>query len=53
MHFGFAVSLFMALVAIVGVFVFIPFVSPYVFWLAVAAYSPREHAQVMTAIQNW
>jgi hypothetical protein len=38
MHFGFTVSLIMALLATVAVFVFIPFVSPRAFWLAVAAY---------------
>ena len=38
MHFGFAISLIMALAATIGVFVFIPFVSAYAFWLAVAAW---------------
>jgi hypothetical protein len=38
LHFFFALSLIMAVASIVGVFVFIPLVSAYAFWIAVAAY---------------
>jgi hypothetical protein len=38
MHFGFAISLALALLAIVGLFVEIPFVSSYAFWVMTAAY---------------
>jgi hypothetical protein len=38
MRFGFAFSLIMALLAIVSVFVYIPMISEYAFWVAVAAY---------------
>jgi hypothetical protein len=38
MSFGFIFSLILALVAIVSVFVFIPLVSEYAFWFALAAY---------------
>jgi hypothetical protein len=36
--FGFALSLIMVGFAVVGVFIFIPFVSNYAFWVVVAAY---------------
>ena len=38
MRFGFAFSLIMAMLAIVSVFVYIPMISEYAFWVAVAAY---------------
>ena len=38
MKFGFALSLIMVGFAVVGVFIFIPFVSNYAFWVVVAAY---------------
>lgn len=38
MSFGFVFSLILALLAIVSVFIWIPFVSEYAFWVAVAAY---------------
>jgi hypothetical protein len=38
MSFGSFVSLVMTLLAIVSVFVFIPLVSDYAFWIAVGAY---------------
>ena len=38
MNFGFAASVVLMGFAIVGVFVDIPFVSNYAFWIAVAAY---------------
>ena len=38
MSFGSAISLIMTLLAIVSVFIFIPLVSEYAFWIAVAAY---------------
>ena len=38
MNFGFIASLVLAILAIVGVFINIPFVSQYAFWVAVAAY---------------
>ncbi|XSG81261.1 MAG: hypothetical protein ACPW61_09230 [Methyloligella sp. ZOD6] len=34
----FFISLILAILAVVGVFVAIPFVSAYAFWVAVAAY---------------
>jgi hypothetical protein len=37
-NFGFIFSLILALVAVTGVFIEIPFVSNYAFWFAVAAY---------------
>jgi hypothetical protein len=36
--FSFALSLVMVGFAVVGVFIFIPFVSNYAFWVVVAAY---------------
>ena len=38
MRFGFPFSLIMAMLAIVSVFVYIPMISEYAFWVAVAAY---------------
>ncbi len=38
MSFGSVISLVMTLLAIVSVFVFIPLISEYAFWIAVAAY---------------
>ena len=38
MRFGFAFSLIMAMLAIVSVFIYIPMISEYAFWVAVAAY---------------
>jgi hypothetical protein len=38
MRSGFVFSLILALFAIVSVFVFIPLVTEYAFWVAVAAY---------------
>lgn len=38
MNFGFALSLILAGFAVVGVFIEIPFVSNYAFWIAIAAY---------------
>lgn len=38
MRFGLALSLLMVGFAVVGVFIFIPFVSAYAFWIVVAAY---------------
>ena len=38
MNFGFAFSLVVLMVAIVGVFAELPIVSPYAFWFAVLAY---------------
>ncbi|MBV6486773.1 MAG: hypothetical protein M5U33_04920 [Pseudorhodoplanes sp.] len=34
----FLISLILALLALIGVFVFIPFVSAYAFWIAIVAY---------------
>jgi hypothetical protein len=38
LHIWFALSLIMAIAAIVSVFVFIPVVSAYAFWMVVGAY---------------
>jgi TctA family transporter len=38
MNFGFIASLVLAILAIVGVFINIPVISQYAFWVAVAAY---------------
>jgi hypothetical protein len=38
MRFGFIASFVMAILGIVGVFIEIPFVSQYAFWVIVAAY---------------
>jgi hypothetical protein len=38
MSFGFIASLVMAIVGIVGVFITIPIVSEYAFWVVVGAY---------------
>lgn len=38
MNFGFIASLVLVIVAIVGVFINIPIVSQYAFWVAIAAY---------------
>jgi len=38
LHFLFLISLMMAIASIIGVFIFIPFVSANAFWIAVAAY---------------
>ncbi|HEX8811798.1 MAG TPA: hypothetical protein VF742_07375 [Terracidiphilus sp.] len=38
MRFGFALSLVMVGFAVVGIFIFIPFVSAWAFWIVVAAY---------------
>ena len=38
MHFSFALSLVLALLAVVGVFIEIPFVSNYAFWVLTTAY---------------
>jgi hypothetical protein len=37
-RFGLALSLVLAGLAVVGVFIEIPFVSDYAFWVAIAAY---------------
>ena len=38
MNFGFAASMILIGFAVVGVFIEIPFVSDYAFWIAIAAY---------------
>ena len=38
MYFGLALSLILAGLAVVGVFIYIPFVSAYAFWIVIAAY---------------
>lgn len=38
LHVWFALSLMMAIAAVVGVFIFIPFVSAYAFWIMITAY---------------
>ena len=38
LHIWFALSLMMAIASVVGVFVFIPIVSAYAFWMIVSAY---------------
>jgi hypothetical protein len=38
MNFAYAFSLALFLVAVLGVFILIPFVSSYAFWFSVAAY---------------
>jgi hypothetical protein len=38
MRFPFALTLVMAIAAVVSVFVYVPFISEYAFWIAVAAY---------------
>ena len=38
LHIWFPISFMMAMAAIVSVFMFIPFVSTYAFWITVAAY---------------
>lgn len=38
MNYGFALSLVLAGFAVVGVFIEIPFVSDYAFWIVIAAY---------------
>lgn len=38
MRFGLALSLVLMGFAVVGVFVFIPFISEWAFWVAIAAY---------------
>jgi hypothetical protein len=38
MNFGVALSIVVAGFAVVGVFIEIPFVSAYAFWIAIAAY---------------
>ena len=38
MHFAFMFSLVIAILAVVSVFIAIPFVSQYAFWIAVLAY---------------
>jgi hypothetical protein len=38
MYFGLALSLILAGFAVVGVFIYIPFVSEYAFWVVIAAY---------------
>jgi hypothetical protein len=38
MNFGFIASMILIIVAIVGVFINLPVVSAYAFWLAVAGY---------------
>jgi hypothetical protein len=38
MHFNILITLVLALLAVVGVFVEIPFVSDYAFWVMTAAY---------------
>jgi hypothetical protein len=37
-YFGLALSLILAGLAVVGVFIYIPFVSAYAFWIVIAAY---------------
>ena len=46
MRFGFIASLVMAILGVVGVFIPIPFVSDYAFWVIVAAY-------IMLAGSRW
>ena len=38
MRFALAISLVLAGFAVVGVFIYIPFVSTYAFWMVIAAY---------------
>jgi hypothetical protein len=38
LHVWFALSLIAAITSVVSVFVFIPLVSPFAFWMAVGAY---------------
>jgi hypothetical protein len=38
MNFAYAFSLALILVAVLGVFIFIPYVSPFAFWFSAAAY---------------
>ena len=45
MRFGLALSLVIVGFAVVGVFVFIPFVSAYAFWIVIAAYSSSFRAE--------
>ena len=47
------VSLLVLMLALVGVFVFIPFVSQYAFWVAVAAYFIRDWTYAQGAGACW
>ena len=38
MRFGLALSLVLVGFAVVGVFIYIPFISDYAFWIVIAAY---------------
>jgi hypothetical protein len=38
LHFWFALSLIMTIASIVSVFIFIPFVTAYAFWIVAGAY---------------
>jgi hypothetical protein len=38
LHYWFAISLMMAIASVVGIFIFIPLISAYAFWIAVTAY---------------
>jgi hypothetical protein len=38
MAFGFLISLVLVLLAVVSVFIYIPFASEFAFWLVIAAY---------------
>ena len=38
MRFGFAFSLIMVIASVLSVFIYIPFISEYAFWFALAAY---------------
>lgn len=38
MNFGFMLSFALVMLAIVGVFIRVPIVSPYAFWFAIGAY---------------
>jgi hypothetical protein len=46
-NFGFALSLILAGFSVVGVFIEIPFVSNYAFWIAIAAYV------ILAATHKW
>ena len=47
MRFGLALSLVLAGIAVVGVFIFIPFVSTWAFWIVIAAYI------ILAASRDW
>lgn len=49
-QFVFFISLLLAILAVIGVFVVIPFVTPYAFWFAIAAYVVLFLGNVMTGM---